>query len=269
MLSFNKRYFVMNTLKVITVIVLILTVNGIYGKLSYSKTNATNWLVIGGFPARDGQYPYQVSLRNPSDNRHFCSGSIVRLYWVLTAGHCVDNRNSSSVVIVVGTNHLDENGTKYEVSNIVLHEEYNGYPNYTNDIALLKIRKRISYSSKVRPVSLGNINIAASTSCTLSGWGFTTSSSLLYPNELQHVTLTTISNIQCQEALYPYSIQTSNLCTYENGKRACNGDSGSPLMCRGQQHGIVSWGKNCNEGNPDVYTNVPYYREWIRNKTGA
>ena len=44
--------------------------------------------VVGGTVAHEGQFPYQISLRNRY-NRHFCGGSILNHQWILTAAHCV------------------------------------------------------------------------------------------------------------------------------------------------------------------------------------
>lgn len=45
--------------------------------------------VVGGNTASEGQFPYQISLRNRK-NQHFCGGSIINEQWILTAAHCVD-----------------------------------------------------------------------------------------------------------------------------------------------------------------------------------
>lgn len=49
------------------------------------------------------------------------------------------------------------------------------------------------------------------------------------------------------------------------------GDGGSPLVCpygpskdnRYIQIGIVSWGVQCRDAIPGVYTNIPMFRKWI------
>ena len=53
------------------------------------------------------------------------------------------------------------------------------------------------------------------------------------------------------------------------------GDSGGPLACKKVKDGknrwilagVVSWGMGCNiEGNPKVFANVAYYKDWIMRK---
>ena len=43
------------------------------------------------------------------------------------------------------------------------------------------------------------------------------------------------------------------------------GDSGSPLVAENQIIGIVSFGKPCGVGVPDVFTKVSSYLSWINN----
>lgn len=49
------------------------------------------------------------------------------------------------------------------------------------------------------------------------------------------------------------------------------GDSGGPLTVDGVQVGIVSWSKKpCGSAPyPGVFTQVSFYRDWIRKYTGA
>ena len=51
------------------------------------------------------------------------------------------------------------------------------------------------------------------------------------------------------------------------------GDSGGPMICKDPESkeyvltGIVSWGEECaDEKLPGVYTNVAYYKYWIKDQ---
>lgn len=50
------------------------------------------------------------------------------------------------------------------------------------------------------------------------------------------------------------------ICGFEaEGKGTCRGDSGGPLMSNGKLVGIVSRGKPCALGVPDIYVKVSYF----------
>jgi trypsin len=44
--------------------------------------------IVGGFEAKDGQFPHQIALL--SYGSFTCGGSIIKKNWVLTAAHCID-----------------------------------------------------------------------------------------------------------------------------------------------------------------------------------
>jgi len=66
-----------------------------------------------------------------------------------------------------------------------------------------------------------------------------------------------------------FSLSSNEVCAGgEEGKDACTGDGGSPLVCQGTSGrwtvvGLVTWGVGCASDVPGVYAKVSYFKDWI------
>ncbi|KAK9871238.1 hypothetical protein WA026_011514 [Henosepilachna vigintioctopunctata] len=215
--------------------------------------------IVGGENAKDGQYPYQISLQILQ--QHICGGSIIGNQWILTAAHCVSGKSINEISIVLGTNYLDGSGQRYRISNYKLHPNYN-FRTSRNDIAVVKTSRTIVFNNKVKPIQLPSSDTPGGRQLTLTGWGRTSLAGEV-SRTLKVITLTSLSNNQCRR-FYPQII-SSNLCTGGTvGRGACQGDSGGPLVDGNSQVGVVSYGAPCARGLPDVYSRVYNFNDWIR-----
>lgn len=110
----------------------------------------------------------------------------------------------------------------------------------------------------------------------------------IMPNRLQCLDVPAVSDEDCAKA-YPGMITRRMMCAgyMDGGRDACNvsstadeggtrrqqltpipsvwqGDSGSPLVCFGEVHGLVSWGQGCALPDyPGVYVKVCEFLYWI------
>uniref|UniRef100_A0A8D2A2M9 Serine protease 48 n=2 Tax=Sus scrofa TaxID=9823 RepID=A0A8D2A2M9_PIG len=99
-----------------------------------------------------------------------------------------------------------------------------------------------------------------------------------YPTRLQEAEISIIEHLACEKIYNPvgillpqtkWVIQESMICAADPAKKkdTCQGDSGGPLACHIDgvwiQIGVSSWGIECADLFPGVYTNVTYYQKWI------
>ncbi|KAJ4447106.1 hypothetical protein ANN_09106 [Periplaneta americana] len=97
--------------------------------------------IINGVDASPGEFPSQLSLQRPTS--HSCGASILSENWALTAAHCVDGSSTSSITLYAGSIHLSIGGTRHYVSQIIVHENYDEYDSWINDIAVIKKCEKI------------------------------------------------------------------------------------------------------------------------------
>jgi len=216
----------------------------------------------------------------------FCGAFIISAYYILTAAHCVVQEDDVTPMrpedfkVLVGEYNRDVvEGTErlHDVAEVITHERY-GNGEMDGDIAILRLRTPIVFSTSIRPVCLPARQEVEEQTCTVSGWG-TTQDTHPAGSEgfLLYVRVTIIPHAECTSPnVYGREVTANMLCAGDRagGKDSCQGDSGGPLFCRafGQftQYGVISWGDGCGERNrPGVYARVYNFMPWIRQKTNG
>ncbi|KAF6077940.1 kallikrein related peptidase 7 [Phyllostomus discolor] len=217
--------------------------------------------IINGVPCPRSSHPWQVALLK--GNQLHCGGVLVNPQWVLTAAHC----QMSEYNVHMGSDRLDsKRAQRIKATKSFVHPSY-FTQTHENDIMLVKLSHPAKMSSRVNQINLPSRCAAPGTTCTVSGWGTTTSPDVTFPSELMCTDVKLVSTQECQK-VYKDLLGKSMLCAgIPNSKsNACNGDSGGPLVCRGTLQGLVSWGTfPCGQPNdPGVYTQVCNFVSWIK-----
>ncbi|XP_056129395.1 trypsin [Lampris incognitus] len=224
--------------------------------------------IVGGYSPAPHSIKYIVSIQT-TRGQHFCGGSLVNKYWVLTAAHC--NIGADKMMIVAGDYSLSmyEGTEQFFIPHLLIpHPQYNSTTN-NNDIMLIKLKAPVFLNGyvAVAPLPRQGASIAEGRVCRVSGWGFTSSSGGQIPSSLRTVKLPIVSIKKCNSSdSFNGNITVNMLCAgySAGGKDACKGDSGGPLVCEGRVYGLVSWGRGCADAQyPGVYTAVSKFRRWI------
>ncbi|MGE0285360.1 MAG: trypsin-like serine protease [Bradyrhizobium sp.] len=259
-----------------------------------------SYRVIGGDPADEGAWPWQValySLNARGEYSSICGGSLIDKSWVLTAAHCLRTTDAKNYRIVEGASRIDRilrsngKGRALAIERVIPHETYDG-KRIQNDIALLKLAS----SARSQPVVLafpegGPLEEVGRTSI-ITGWGAVrpydpetwtdpNTHEKLKPwdpryflDRLQQADLPIIDCKQAPKAWHS-SMDRRNLCTYihDETRSSCQGDSGGPLVAKREdgsfaQIGVVSYGGSPCNRNPSVFSRVSAFKDWIEAKSG-
>ncbi|XP_050099477.1 trypsin alpha-3-like [Anopheles aquasalis] len=238
--------------------------------------------IIGGFEAFPDDTRHQVSLRlkHLEDRQfgrgHICGGSLIGAKLVLTAAHCLMDSlgrplgPQNYVIVGGGTERLTQTADTFTspVRELLVHEAYDDELS-RNDIALVKLSSAVpSDHPTLVVIALWEEAPVVGTRCQVSGWGTTIAGVQESTERLMAVNVTIVAMSSCNSTdSYDGELVPGMMCAGEpgGGKDSCQGDSGGPLVCEGRLAGVVSFGYECGlENFPGVYSDVAYYREWIR-----
>jgi len=164
--------------------------------------------------------------------------------------------------------YIDNIDNDYEsigVSREIPHPEYDE-SSYDNDFMVVILDRE----STVDPVCIADSSTTLNVGENLTVMGFGLKERGNIPTELQETQVQYMNNAKCDDRYSnEYLISDNMMCAFSDaGQDACNGDSGGPLIRRGNDAagdllvGIVSWGMGCGT-MPGVYSRISSQRTWI------
>ncbi|XP_028971322.1 serine protease hepsin isoform X1 [Esox lucius] len=248
------------------------------------RRSLTEDRIVSGVDARQGSWPWQVSLQY--DGVHQCGGSIISDRWIVSAAHCFPERyrHVARWRVLLGSIYnkpTHKNVRVLEVKTVVYHSSYLPFvdPNIddnSRDIAVLALAQPLQFTDCIQPVCLPHYGqrLIDGQMGTVTGWGNVGYYGNL-ADVLQEANVPIINDAVCNAPdYYDNQITTSMFCAgfEKGGTDACQGDSGGPFVAqdclskasRYRLLGVVSWGTGCATAKkPGVYTRVSRFLPWI------
>ncbi|XP_011497374.1 PREDICTED: chymotrypsin-1-like, partial [Ceratosolen solmsi marchali] len=239
--------------------------------LNFLGIHALRSRIIGGVSANIQEFPYIVSFRNIEDNIHFCAGSIISHWNVLSAAHCfIEFENEfDDVRMYSGTSSsFDVSGPTFTIQHIVFHIDYQRPERLDfinlHDIAIIKTNEHIEFNQFQNKINLPTRDLFQGNIGRVAGWGVTS-----YPHNrlslfLRQAALDIIDHEHCMP-IVPIILDETQFCGIHTvAITTCVGDSGGPLVSNDELFGIISFSFQCADGVPDVHTKVYSYLDFIR-----
>ncbi|KAK7880716.1 hypothetical protein WMY93_032630 [Mugilogobius chulae] len=210
--------------------------------------------IVGGIDAEVASAPWQVMLYKRSPQELLCGASLIKLYH---RGYSVRLGKHNRAKFERGTERI------VAIDNIIVHPKYNWKENLNRDIALLHMKRPITFSDNIHPICLPSKAVArARLQRRVTGWGNLKETwnpaARNLPTVLQQIHLPIVDQNICRAST---SVRiTDNMFKPDDSERgdACEGDSGGPFTMkypvedRWYQMGIVSWARACR--SPTVNT---------------
>ncbi|ENL3532990.1 trypsin-like serine protease [Vibrio cholerae] len=233
--------------------------------------------IIGGEQAPVGAWPYMVALTTRDKSMAWCGGSLLSERYVLTAAHCVDKKDPSTMDVIVGAYDMDNISAaeRIRVKQIYVHQDY-AYASGGNDIAVLELEsapRLTQFTSIATAADFNRINNGDL--LTVIGFGTRKEENGVKsdaPTKLHQVDVPFVQIEECRTKGGSYARQGDGVfCAGTAGKDSCSGDSGGPIFFRTNhgltQMGVVSWGDGCGRSDkPGVYTKLSAFDTWLNDQ---
>ncbi|XP_030047934.1 transmembrane protease serine 9-like [Microcaecilia unicolor] len=213
--------------------------------------------------AEKGEFPWLVSLK--LSIYHFCSGSILNRWWILTTASCTNiiKNDETSVLVQAGLLNTQLDAPSFHVELVVTHQEYSE-DQESHNLGLIMLHEPLYLSPLMSPICIFK-DMNHGQQMKLNNCG---------PSILLKHSVTSLQNTPCTEYWPNFSEFIFCMRLNESNIHTCTGDIGAPLVCKDSnslswtQVGLLSdFDKTCVR--PYIFTKVSHYLPWIKKSTQA
>ncbi|XP_069501400.1 uncharacterized protein [Ambystoma mexicanum] len=218
-----------------------------------------------------GEFPWMVSLS--LSIYHFCAGSILNRWWILTTANCANviKNEESSVLVHTGILNLQDNTISLRVQMVLTHVDYRE-DQESDNLGLLMLQEPLLIGPLSSAVCVAE-NIAEEeqlnlTNCWIAGWtALQGGPTLMVKHRIDLFLRTSCNKFYKGIAEFIFCVNPT-----ETDKGHCQADIGSPLVCEDTfskswlQIGILSdFDTDCQK--PFVFLKLSHYMTWVEKTT--
>lgn len=219
--------------------------------------------ITGGDVVGDASAAYTVAIQTTFGPQETggCSGTVLDPTHVLTAAHCVVEKNAraapANVLVAAGVNDIRTaasraTGVVVAVAAIRVHPRYRT-TRYPDDVAMLTLATPLDLTTgRVAALPLSDVGsfIPAGRSLRITGFGITGTNKDDF-GVLRRVSMTNLTSGQCG-ATAPATM----LCGYRRSHAACSGDSGGTALYGGRLVGVTNLAAARCEDGQNIFANL-------------
>nr|XP_060616866.1 uncharacterized protein LOC132766536 [Anolis sagrei ordinatus] len=221
--------------------------------------------------AEMGEFPWIVSLS--LSIQHFCAGSILNRWWILTTANCANLiKNSEALALVqVGLIDVSKPTRSVQIRQALTHPKSLEQGDLHN-LGLLELEKPLDFGPLVSPICIsGKADMMGDfRDCWLPGWTVLEGGPTVLLR--YHIDILNISSCNQLEDTLSGAIFCVKAQMGKEG--VCKGDVGSPLICPDPKGGawlqlgvLSSFDEACSR--PYVFSSLPHYLPWLEKITKA
>nr|XP_056706189.1 transmembrane protease serine 9-like [Euleptes europaea] len=221
--------------------------------------------------AEVGEFPWVVSLT--LSIQHFCAGSILNPWWILTTANCANLiKNSAALVLVqAGLVDISEGTGSVHIRQALTYPDVLASEDLHN-LGLLQLQKPLEFGPLIAPVCLSDTAHAIEDfrNCWLPSWTVLQGG----PARLLRRPLASLNISSCNRLEENLSKAIFCITAQKDQEGICKGDLGSPLICPDPKGGawvqlgvLSSFDEACSR--PYVFNSLHPYLPWLEETTKA